>query len=113
MRLSSWSSLSSFTALAVGLTEDGCCAPAGGTNEISPTSVNAAKTSRRRATSLVMPVPPLLLSPLPVHGRGCTALHRDLLAVRGLPAPGAGAVAALHHPLPVRSVEHTSELQSR
>src|SRR5712691_10945992 len=62
MRCNCCSSLSSLTEFAVGLTDEGCWASAGGASEINPASASAAKISRRRATSVVMPLPPFLSS---------------------------------------------------
>src|SRR5216684_7145 len=99
MRRNCCSSLSSLTESAVGLTDEGCCAGAGGASATSPANASAAKTSRRRATS-VMPLPPFSFTSPRKRGEGedTPCLHRDLFAVRRLPAPRAGTVAALQHP---------------
>src|SRR5260370_5126196 len=99
MRRNCCSSLSSLTESAVGLTDEGCCAGAGGASATSPANAGAAKTSRRRATS-VMPLPPFSFTSPRKRGEGedTPCLHRDLFAVRRLPAPRAGTVAALQHP---------------
>src|SRR6266699_2555858 len=99
MRRNCCSSLSSLTESAVGLTDEGCWADAGGASATSPANASAAKTSRRRATS-VMPLPPFsFISPRKRgEGEDTPCLHRDLFAVRRLPAPCAGTVAALQHP---------------
>src|ERR1700674_2903947 len=100
MRGNCCSSLSSLTEFAVGLTDEGCWASAAGATATCPARARDAKTSRRRATSGVMPLPPLLvaLSPKTGRGRDYAGLDRDLFAVRRFPAPCAGAVAALQHP---------------
>src|SRR6266849_2204680 len=77
MRRNCCSSLSSLTESAVGLTDEGCWAGAGGASATSPANASAAKTSRRRATS-GMPLPPFSCSPLPV-----TALHHPFLVDLG------------------------------
>src|SRR3989442_10612488 len=99
MRRNCCSSLSSLTESAVGLTDEGCWAGAGGASATSPANASAAKTSRRRATS-VMPLPPFSFTSPRKRGEGedTPYLHRDLFAVRRLPAPRAGTVAALQHP---------------
>src|SRR5436853_2060189 len=102
MRRNCSNSFCSFTELAVGLTDEGCCAAAGGVSPTSAAKAKYATTSRRRARSLITFFLPFLvhLSPRTRRQReGTRWLHRDLLAIRRLPAPGAGAVAALHHPL--------------
>src|SRR4051794_37695744 len=83
MICSSFSSWSSLTALAVGLTDVGCCATAG----TATTAVNASAsaTMARLKRDNCIAVPPLSFS----------CLRRDGLAVGGLPAPRARAVAAL------------------
>src|SRR6202165_1158835 len=100
MRRNCCSSLSSLTEFAVGLTEEGCWASAAGASETSPAKASDAKTSRRPTTSVVMPLPPLLVHLSRKRGEGgnYAGLDRDLFAVRGFPAPCAGAVAALHRP---------------
>src|SRR6266481_2659469 len=86
IRLSSWRSCCSFTELAVGLT---CCAAAG--IDTATSSTNAQAPSARRiylpkdAISLLLDIVAL---PRRLSGP-------DRFAVGGLPAPGAGAVAAL------------------
>src|SRR5712691_903180 len=99
MRRNCCSSLSSLTESAVGLTDEGCWAGAGGASATSPANASAARTSRRRATS-VMPLPPFSFTSPRKRGEGedTPCLHRDLFAVRRLPAPRAGTVAALQHP---------------
>src|SRR5690349_1227329 len=122
------SSWSSFTALAVGLTEVGCWAPAGATAKTSAKSASAPRIKRMRVR-MVMRSLRICSSPLPACGErwaprapgegllrapstlkepltptlspqaGRGSLHRDGFAVGGLPAPRARAVAALHHPL--------------
>src|SRR5215470_16272133 len=82
-------SWSSWTALFVGLTELGCCASAGAADKISAMSASALIARRSPATQIDMPV-------LPVSRLG---LRRDGLAIGGLPAPRAGAIATPQHPL--------------
>src|ERR1700738_1160565 len=63
IRLSSWRSASSFTELAVGLTELSglrCCAPAGGATARIVRNSKAATTKRMRATSIAMIVTPII-----------------------------------------------------
>src|ERR1051326_89927 len=99
MRRICWSSWSSLTELAVGLTEEGCCAETGGASETTPANASVATPRRSRARS-VMLLPPYSFVPSRQGGEGeaSASLDRDVLAVRGLPPPGAGAVAAPGHP---------------
>src|SRR5262249_1661782 len=71
-------------------------------------SATAANKRRTILSRRGMPAPPFLLSPIPavgfsrcrvslVGGTCARLLRRDRLAVGGLPAPGAGAIAALEH----------------
>src|SRR5215510_13003655 len=97
----------SLTELAVGLTDAGCCAPAGIARQMRPTKVNAPSMMRMRASIAILPsgFSGRRGHPLPRRRslRFCRPpwrpLRRDRFAIGGLPAPGAGAVAALHHPL--------------
>src|SRR5215471_4751826 len=116
IRSSSLNSWSSLTELAVGLTELSglrCCAPAGAATATTSASARAPSMKRMRAVSLViLQLPPSIMSspakPPPARAAGAKmgtragasgSLRRDRLAIGGLPAPGAGAVAALDHPL--------------
>src|SRR3954453_920976 len=87
MRLNSCSNRCSLTESAVGLT---CwaCAGAGSAKPATRASASAAITMRIRAMSVVM---------LGLRAR----LRSNGFAIGGLPAPGAGAVAALAHAVPV------------
>src|SRR6476646_6181973 len=125
--LSWFSSCCSCTALPFGLTELGCCAPAGAASATTKTSARAPASTRKCATNFV--IPSLLLSNTfesaarslaPRRGairsrcsrgrrfanprrrsrsRAAAQSGRDVLVVGGLPTPGAGAVAAPRHPL--------------
>src|SRR5712691_8430035 len=116
IRLSSSRSLASGTTLAVGLTELSglrCCALAGAATATMSASARAPRMKRTRVVSLVMlQLPSSMRSPDAgscrhrVHVRlsvtrlpRARLLRRDRLAIRRLPAPGAGAVAALDHAL--------------
>src|SRR5262245_17687137 len=97
MRSSSLRSWSSRTELAVGLTELSglrCCALAGAATATISASAIAPTMKRRRAVSFG-------IFALPCIGRRSPAqlLRRDGLAISRLPAPSAGAVAALDHSL--------------
>src|SRR5208282_6240018 len=98
-----WSSCSSLTALPFGSTEFGCCAAAGCHDTATATSIKAPTTLRSLARSVVMAIPPnsgslSTFRRRPFCRTAAETLRSDRLAVRGLPAPGAGAVTALHHP---------------
>src|SRR5690349_10614068 len=97
----------SLTELAVGLTEPSglrCCAAAGIAMITSNASDNAPTRKRNCAKTFAIP-----LSPKDFffeHGCGpdiraapAVASGRDGLAIRSLPAPRTGAVAALRHAL--------------
>src|SRR5262249_42286971 len=116
IRSSSLNSWSSLTELAVGLTELSglrCCAPAGAATATTSASARAPSMKRMCAVSLViLQLPPSIMSspakPPPAQAAGARmgtrvgasgSLRRDRLAIGRLPAPGAGAVAALDHPL--------------
>src|SRR5262249_42253270 len=96
MRRNCCSSLSSLTELAVGLTAEGP-APAVPANTARrwPAKRTSAAGARRASSCLFLPCQ---FTPAAGAARR-SRLDRDLLAIRGLPAPCAGAVAALHHPL--------------
>src|ERR1700731_2782943 len=97
MRGNSRNSVCSFTARASGsMTDDGCatagaicvCAFAGTAMATTPKNTSAA-TALRGAHDMYMHCPFIRL----------VGLDRDAFAIRGLPAPGAGAVAAREHAL--------------
>src|SRR5947209_5253750 len=81
-------SASSLTESAVGFLPLGdCCA-----NDGAASGANAIAATKNRARI----VKPVFTEPLSCFRR---RLDRDRFAIRRLPAPGAGAVAALDHPL--------------
>src|SRR5581483_1015289 len=93
----------SFTALAVGLTELGCCAATGNAQATTKASASAPTIPRTCAISFAISLPPRssppgiaarVLLPAPRFSSG-----RNRLVIGGLPAPGAGAITALGHPL--------------
>src|SRR5215813_9101220 len=89
MRSSCWNSLSSLTELAVGLTEPSglaCCARAGAATATIRAIASAPTMNRMRVTRPGMTVLRIWL-------------RRDGFAIGRLPAPGAGAIAALDHAL--------------
>src|ERR1051326_5200153 len=92
MRRICWSSWSSLTELAVGLTEEGCCAEAGGASETSPANAIVTNPSRNPARS-VMLLPPCSFVPSRHRGvgRGVEAVHRAHRRARRI-----GAVHASH-----------------
>src|SRR5918911_1826743 len=106
MRFNSCSSCCSFTELAVGLTEFGCCACAGAARPTRSNKAHAPSARRKVLTRDAITqlhstgaarqrrngVSPSLHSERPPSGV-------DRLPIGRLPAPGAGAVAALGHPL--------------
>src|SRR5215212_10499845 len=93
----------SFTEDAVGLTELGCCAPAGAATARISAKTNAPMMKRACASNLTMPNLPDFFAAAFGCGStfafGTAPLGRDGLAIRRLPAPGAGRVAALGDPL--------------
>src|SRR5947208_1356662 len=95
-------SCSSFTELAVGLTERsglGCWAPAGMASAITPRSAKAPIARRRREASFNMLIAPLVEPLRAGHHRADWPLRLDRFPIGRQPAPGAGAVAALRHPV--------------
>src|SRR5436305_2625571 len=99
MILNSLRSCCSFTDEAVGFTALGCCAMAGVATASSSATANAPMMKRACARNLAMPnLPDFLMRPLVTGGTLSQApppLRRDGLAIRRLPAPRTGAVAAL------------------
>src|SRR5947207_2577948 len=110
IRFSSCSSCCSLTELAVGLTEFGCCACAGAasatrSNKAQVASVvPSARRKNRPRDAITRSIP---LAPLRLRRNGVSPIVMpkaapsgvDAFPIRRLPAPGAGAIAALGHPL--------------
>src|SRR5436305_13472431 len=100
MILNSLRSCCSLTEAAVGLTELGCCALAGAAMARSSATASAPMMKRACARNLAMPnLPDFPVPPFVQAARlsGTALLGCDGLAIRGLPAPRTGAVAALGH----------------
>src|SRR6478752_2656005 len=98
IRLNSRKSCSSFTELAWGSTLVGCWALTGCTPTSKAKSASVPTTMRNLATSVVMAVPPMRLELSTATARrppSPARSSRDGLAIGGLPAPGARAVATL------------------
>src|SRR5436190_5500486 len=92
----------SLTDAAVGLTALGCCALAGAAIAMINASASAPMMKRACATNLAMLNLLDFLAPLVAAGGVIPApprLRRDGFAIRRLPAPSAGAVAALRNAL--------------
>src|SRR5215212_446322 len=93
----------SFTEDAVGLTELGCCAPAGAATARISAKTNAPMMKRACASNPAMPNLPDFLSAA-LAAAAPSPQHRpfsggDGLAIRRLPAPSTRRVAALGDPL--------------
>src|SRR5664279_1467020 len=114
---SSFKSCCSWTELAVGLTDAGCCAETGATVATTNASARAPAMKRIFIISFTIATSPLnrnflvayiggagLFGPAPPAFRS----GRDIFAIGRLPAPCTGAVAALGHPLLVDLGNHVA-----